>query len=149
LANLLPKLDSPANSYLIYPTTIFVLFSISAMIMSVLATRPKVDNTDLVEADIKKKDTNFLFFGNFHSLELNDFKSKLKEIIKSKESIYDSLSMDLYYLGKVLQHKYRLLRWTYTIFIIGVILSVVAFGVALKYYGMDKELLDAVTPDAK
>ncbi len=149
LANLLPKLDSPSNSYLIYPTTIFVLFSIAAMIMSVLATRPKVDNTDFVESDIKKKDTNFLFFGNFHSMELNDFKSKLKEIIKSKESIYDSLSMDLYYLGKVLQHKYRLLRWTYTIFIIGVILSVVAFGIALKYYGMDKELLDAVTPDAR
>ena len=146
LANLLPKLDSPSNSYLIYPTAIFVLFSIASMIMSVLATRPKVDNTQLVEEDIKKKETNFLFFGNFHSLELKDFKAKLKEIIKNKESIYDSLSMDLYYLGKVLQQKYRLLRWTYTIFIIGIILSVVAFTIALKYYGMEDELLDAVTP---
>ncbi len=149
LANLLPKLDSPANSYLIYPTVIFVLFSIASMIMSVLATRPKVDNAQLVEDEIEKGDTNFLFFGNFHTMELADFKSKLKEIIKSKESIYDSLSMDLYYLGKVLQHKYRLLRWTYTIFIVGVILSVIAFGIALKYYGMEDELLDAVTPGPK
>ena len=146
MANLLPKLDTPTNSYLIYPTAIFVLFSIASMIMSVLATRPKVDNTQLVTDDIKKKDTNFLFFGNFQKLELNDFKAKLKEIIKNKESIYDSLSMDLYYLGKVLQQKYRLLRWTYTIFIIGIILSVVAFTIALKYYGMEDELLDAVTP---
>ena len=146
MANLLPKLDTPANSYLIYPTAIFVLFSIASMIMSVLATRPKVDNTTLVDQDIEGKETNFLFFGNFHSLELGDFKTKLKEIIKNKESIYDSLSMDLYYLGKVLQQKYRLLRWTYTIFIVGIILSVVAFTIALKYYGMEEELLDAVTP---
>jgi hypothetical protein len=82
-------------------------------------------------------------------MELNDFKSKLKNIIKNKESIYDSLTMDLYYLGKVLQHKYTLLRWTYTIFLVGVILSVVAFGIALKYYGMGDELLDAVTPIPK
>jgi hypothetical protein len=149
LSNLLPKLDTPTNSYLIYPTVIFILFSIASMIMSVLATRPKVDNTDLVEEEIKKKDTNFLFFGNFHTMELNDFKSKLKNIIKNKESIYDSLTMDLYYLGKVLQHKYTLLRWTYTIFLVGVILSVVAFGIALKYYGMGDELLDAVTPIPK
>ncbi|TDS15380.1 hypothetical protein DFQ03_2021 [Maribacter caenipelagi] len=146
IANLIPKLDSPSNSYLIYPTVIFVLFSIASMIMSVLATRPKVSNTDVVDEDIKKKDTNFLFFGNFHTMELDDFKSKLRDIIKSKESIYDSLSMDLYYLGKVLQEKYRLLRWTYTVFLIGIILSVVAFGFALKYYGMEDELLDAVTP---
>ncbi len=146
LANLLPKLDTSSNSYLIYPTVIFVLFSIASMIMSVLATRPKVDNTNLVEDEIKKKDTNFLFFGNFHSMELIDFKAKLKNIIKSKESIYDSLSMDLYYLGKVLQHKYKLLRWTYMIFLVGVILSVISFGFALKYYGMEDELLDAVTP---
>ena len=49
LSNLLPQLDTPTNSYLIYPTVIFILFSIASMIMSVLATRPKVDNTDLVE----------------------------------------------------------------------------------------------------
>lgn len=146
LANLIPKLDSPSNSYLIYPTVIFVLFSIASMIMSVLATRPKVNNTDVVEEEIKKKDTNFLFFGNFHTMELSEFKYKIRDIIKNKESIYDSLSMDLYYLGKVLQEKYRLLRWTYTVFLIGVILSVIAFGFALKYYGMEDELLDAVTP---
>ena len=63
------------------------------------------------------------------------------------QSIYDSLSMDLYYLGKVLKKKYQLLRWTYTVFMFGIILSVIAFAIALKYYGMDQELIEAVTPD--
>lgn len=147
LANLIPRLDDPQNSYLIYPTVIFVAFSIASIIMSVLATRPKIENENVVDDDLAKKDTNYLFFGNFYSLELKDFKQKINEIIKSKESIYDSLTMDLYFLGKVLKKKYQLLRWTYTIFIVGIILSVLAFAIALKYYGMEQEILDAVTPD--
>lgn len=149
LANLIPKLGMPNNSYLIYPTVIFVIFSITSMIMSVLATRPKIENQSVVEENIKKKNTNYLFFGNFHAMQPQHFKEKMREIIQSKETIYDSLSMDLYFLGKVLKTKYQLLRWTYTVFMVGIILSVIAFAIALKYYGMDQELLDAVTPDPK
>ena len=149
LANLIPKLGTPTNSYLIYPTVIFIIFSIASMIMSVLATRPKIENKSVVDVDIKKKDTNYLFFGNFHALDPQDFKEKMREIIQSKRTIYDSLSMDLYYLGKVLKTKYQLLRWTYTVFMVGIILSVVAFAIALKYYGMEQEILEAVTPKAK
>ncbi|MCK0145671.1 DUF5706 domain-containing protein [Arenibacter sp. F26102] len=149
IANLIPKLGVPNNSYLIYPTVIFVMFSIASMIMSVLATRPKIENKDVVEGEIKKKNTNFLFFGNFHTMEPQDFKNKIRDIIKETDTIYDSLTMDLYYLGKVLQKKYRLLSWTYTVFIVGVVLSVLAFAIALKYYGMDDEILDAVTPEPK
>ena len=149
LANLIPTLGKPENSYLIYPTVIFIIFSIASMIMAVLATRPKIENEKMTEKKLGEKDTNYLFFGNFYALELNDFKTKIKDLIKSKESIYDSLTMDLYFLGKVLQNKYKLLRWTYTVFIVGIVLSVIAFALALKYYGMEEEILDAVTPDAK
>ncbi|QLG46569.1 Pycsar system effector family protein [Costertonia aggregata] len=110
LANLIPKLGTPNNSYLIYPTVIFVLFSIASMIMSVMATRPKIENKNVVDGEISKKDTNYLFFGNFHAMQPQQFKEKMREIIQSKETIYDSLSMDLYFLGKVLKTKYQLLR---------------------------------------
>jgi hypothetical protein len=33
------------------------------------------------------------------------------------------------------------------VFIVGIILSVLAFAIALKYFGMEEELLKAVTPD--
>jgi len=148
LANLIPKLGTPNNSYLIYPTAIFVIFSIASMIMSVLATRPKIENASVVDDDIDKKNTNYLFFGNFHAMKPQAFKEKMREIIDSKETIYDSLSMDLYFLGKVLKTKYQLLRYTYTVFMVGIILSVIAFAVALKYFGMEQEILDAVIPDA-
>ena len=133
LANLIPKLDNPSNTYLIYPTAIFVLFTIIAIILSVLATRPNVTRGKFTKEDVKNKKVNLLFFGNFHKMKLQDFEWAMNEMMQDKEYLYSSMSKDLYFLGLVLDKKYRILRLTYTIFIIGIIVSVIAFAVAFKY----------------
>jgi len=38
----------------------------------------------------------------------------------------------LYFLGKVLNRKYKILRVTYLVFMIGIIVSVTAFALAFK-----------------
>jgi hypothetical protein len=53
-------------------------------------------------------------------------------LIDDKEEIYESLIKDLWSLGVVLNRKYTLLRWTYTIFMIGIIGSVLAFIIAFS-----------------
>jgi hypothetical protein len=140
LANLIPKLDNPSNDYLIYPTFIFIIFSIVSMIMSILATRPNVTSGEFSDGDVNTKKVNLLFFGNFHKMELSKYQWAMKELIKDKDYIYSSLTKDLYYLGVVLEKKYSILRWTYTVFMVGMILSVIAFGIALKYFGPDRVL---------
>lgn len=138
LANLIPKLDNPTNDYLIYPTAIFLLFSIASMVLSILATRPNVTSGQFTKEDVKQKKVNLLFFGNFHKMQLPDYEWAIQELIKDKKYVYSSLTKDLYFLGLVLDRKYKLLRWTYTIFMIGMILSVIAFFVALKFYGPER-----------
>jgi predicted metal-dependent HD superfamily phosphohydrolase len=140
IANLIPKLDNPSNDYLIIPTLIFCVFSILSMILSVMATRPNVTGGFFTQEDVKERKVNLLFFGNFHQMKLDDFQWAMRELIKDKEYVYDSLTKDLYYLGRVLNRKYRLLRWTYTIFLLGMIFSVISFFLALKYYGPERFL---------
>ena len=138
LTNLIPKLDNPSNDYLIYPTGIFVLFSIASMVMSVLATRPNVTSGEFDKKDVENKDVNLLFFGNFHKMKLQDYEWAMQELIKDQTYVYNTLTKDLYFLGVVLDKKYKLLRWTYTIFMVGMILSTIAFFVALKFYGPER-----------
>lgn len=140
LTNLIPKLDNPSNDYLIYPTGIFVLFSVASMIMSVLATRPNVTSGEFDREDVKNKKVNLLFFGNFHKMKLTDYEWAIEEMIKDQSYLYSNLTKDLYFLGVVLNTKYKLLRWTYTVFMIGMILSVIAFFVALKFFGPERLL---------
>lgn len=138
LSNLIPKLDNPSNQYLIVPTIIFVIFAVISMILAVLATRPNVTSGEFTKEDVKNKKVNLLFFGNFHKMKLSEYEWAIKELVKDKDYIYSSLTKDLYYLGLVLNRKYKILRWTYTIFIIGTVLSVIAFAVAFQMYGLHK-----------
>lgn len=140
IANLIPKLDNPSNDYLIIPTVIFIIFSIVSMTLSILATRPNVTSGEFTKEDVAQRKVNLLFFGNFHKMKLPDYEWAMKELIKDKEYVYNTLTKDLYFLGVVLNRKYKLLRWTYTIFLIGMILSVIAFFIALKFYGPDRIL---------
>jgi len=140
LSNLIPKLDNPSNDYLLYPTGIFLVFSIASMVLSILATRPNVTRGEFTKEDVENKNVNLLFFGNFHKMKLPEYEWAIQELIQDKKYVYSSLTKDLYYLGLVLDRKYRLLRYTYTIFMIGMILSVIAFFVALKFYGPDRLL---------
>lgn len=145
LANLVPILDDPANTYLLIPTSIFILFSIASMVLSVLATRPNVTETEFDPDNLEKEKINLLFFGNFERIPISNFIKAIKRTVEDKDAIYEMLTMDLYYLGSVLSRKYRILRWTYTIFMIGIILSVISFAVALKFYGSEK-VMEAVKP---
>ena len=138
LSNLITKLDNPSNAYLIYPTVIFVVFSMISMVLAVLATRPNVTSGKFTKADVKNKKVNLLFFGNFHKMTLPDYEWAIKELVKDKEYIYTSLTKDLYFLGLVLNRKYKILRWTYSIFIVGIIISVLAFAIAFKFFGPER-----------
>jgi len=141
LSNLIPKLDNPSNDYLIYPTLIFIVSSIISMVLSILATRPNVTSGQFTKEDVNEKRVNLLFFGNFHKMKLSDYEWAINELTKDKEYVYSSLTKDLYFLGKVLDRKYKILWWTYTIFMVGMIISVVAFGIAFKFYGSDRVLM--------
>lgn len=132
LSNLIPKLDNPSNEYLVYPTVVFVFFTVISMTLSVIATRPNVTEGKFTRDDVAQKKVNLLFFGNFHQMPLNDFEWGMNLMMKDKDYLYTAMIKDLYFLGKVLHRKYNILRWTYTIFITGILISLVAFAIAFK-----------------
>ena len=132
LSNLLPKLDNPSNNYLIVPTVIFVIFTVASIILSILATKPNVTQGKFTKEDVANKKVNLLFFGNFHQMKLNDFEWGIIEMMQDRDYLYGSLTKDLYFLGLVLNRKYKILRITYTVFMIGIIVSVLTFAIAFK-----------------
>ena len=135
LSNLLSKLDNPSNDYLIIPTAIFVIFSAVTMILSVIATRPNVTRGEFTKEDVDNKSVNLAFFGNFHRMELQEYEWAMEELLKDRDYVYTALTKDLYFLGKVLDRKYRILRWTYTIFVTGTIISILAFAISFYLGG--------------
>jgi predicted metal-dependent HD superfamily phosphohydrolase len=116
--------------HLLLPTLLLALVCTLAIIFAVLATRPSVSSGTFTEDDIRSKKTNLLFFGNFHKMQLEEYNWAMNELLKDRDYIYGSMIKDIYFLGVVLARKYRFLRISYTIFMYGIVLSVLAFGVA-------------------
>lgn len=133
LSALFPKLDKPDNYYLIYPTLLFLLVSVVTIIFSILSTRPKVTSGTFTKEDVANRKVNLLFFGNFHKMTLEDFQEGMTELMNDRDYLYKSLMKDLYFLGVVLDKKYRLLRIAYTIFMIGIIISVISFVISFEF----------------
>ncbi|WP_299273127.1 Pycsar system effector family protein [uncultured Psychroserpens sp.] len=136
LSNLVSKLDNPSNDYLIWPTVIFAGFTVASIVLSVLATRPNVTQGKFNKQDVADKKVNLLFFGNFHKMKLDEFEWAMNEMMQDRDYLYSSLTKDLYFLGLVLNRKYSLLRTTYTVFMIGIVVSVIAFGIAFQTAGI-------------
>jgi len=132
LSTLIPKLDSPKNAHLVLPTFIMLMSSVVTIIFAILSTRPKVTKGVFTKKDIDDRNTNLLFFGNFYKMPLQEYQWAMNEMMKDREYLYNSLIKDLYFLGIVLEKKYRLLRIAYNIFMIGIVLSVIAFVLAFK-----------------
>jgi hypothetical protein len=107
------------------PLGLVLLTSAICIVTATLATRPSVTHGRTTREEIKKKEANLLFFGNFHDMPLGEYQEGMRDLMEDREYLYGTLTKDLHSLGKVLHRKYRFLRVTYTIFMLGVVSAVV------------------------
>lgn len=119
------------DRYIVIPTIIFLAFSVTTIVIAILATRPKITSGTFAKEDITNKKTNLLFFGNFYKATLEDYNWGMSIMMRDPDYLYGSLIKDIYYLGVVLGRKYRLLRIAYNIFMAGIVISVIAYTIAV------------------
>jgi len=63
-------------------------------------------------------------------MELKDFDYGIRQMMNDNEFLYSSLIKDIYWQGRVLGRKFRLLRISYDIFMYGTAISVAAYLVS-------------------
>ncbi len=115
---------------LIIPTLVFLVFCLVTIVLAILSTRPNISKGRFSKEDIKNNKVNLLFFGNFYNMKLDEYEWAIGELMKNDENLYGTMIKDQYFLGKVLAKKYRLLRWAYSIFMFGIIISALTFVLA-------------------
>lgn len=120
--------------HMVVPSMILTLVCLATIVIGILATRPNVSKGKFTRDNIRNKETNLLFFGNFHSMRLNDYEWAMKEMLKDADYLYSSLIRDIYFLGAVLGKKYRMLRLAYNVFMFGFVASVISFVIAELFF---------------
>lgn len=78
------------------------------------------------------KNFNPLFFMHFTAYSPEEYDSRMKQIMETKEEVQESMIRDIYQIGKVLStRKYPFLKISSAIFIGGMLLSLVLFSVQI------------------
>jgi predicted metal-dependent HD superfamily phosphohydrolase len=112
---------------IIFPTIVFLVFSLTTIVLAILSTRPHISGGKFTKEDIEQMKVNLLFFGSFYNMEVEDYEWAIKEMIDNDKYLYSTMIKDQFYLGKVLARKYKLLRAAYFVFMFGLIISVGIF----------------------
>ena len=125
-----------SNPALTVPITILLITALGSVTTAILSAQPDVTAFNWLKrnpAIATNRRVNLLFFGQFTKLSLDDFQSGMRELMRQKDALYINMTTDVYYLGKVLNRKYSLLRTSYSIFMVGLILTALSFGIVLAY----------------
>lgn len=109
------------------PILILLIGALISVIFAILSARPKVTEQKIDVRQAEKGHSSLLFFGNFIQVSLEEYVNHLSTLKVSEQHLYDSMSIDMYFLGKVLKKKYGLLTWSYNCFMFGIVLSVITF----------------------
>lgn len=111
------------NPLFILPIIIFLVTGLTSLIFAVLSSRPRV--TSFVHLPDQR--VNPVFFGNFVHLSLEEYEAAVDAMLRDGSLLFGNMTRDLYYLGQVLDKKYRLLTFSYTVFMMGFVATVGAF----------------------
>lgn len=121
------------DPHLIIPIIMMLFTNITSIVFAIFSTRPEFTHGEKLK-DLKHS-SNPIFFGNFHNMSEEDYIQDMRELMYSGDNLYDSISKDVYYLGKKINKKFKFLRWSFSIFMFGIVSSVLVFIVCHLFFG--------------
>lgn len=113
----------------IVPILVFLLICLTTIVIAILSTRPNIVTRKFTGEDLKDKNVDLIFFGNFSKMDFDEYLMSLKEMMKDDDHLYSTLIQNQYSLGKILSKKFRLVRIAYNVFMYGIIFTVIVFFV--------------------
>lgn len=122
---------SETQPIILMPGVIFLVTGLASLIFAVLSARPKVTKLHQPEEKQEDPEKNIVFFGNFVHLDIDQYEEAMDRVFRDDALIYGNMTRDLYYLGKVLDKKYKYLSISYNIFMVGFVATVGSFLVLL------------------
>ena len=126
LGSVYPQLNDNPN--LIWAITPMILTNVLSIAYAIFATRPVLANGIFTKKEVEAKTARLTTFDDFYQVPLPDYEWAVKEMLQDRDFLYDTLIRDMHRLGLDLAVRYKNIRLSYQIFLVGLILSLLSFG---------------------
>ena len=109
------------------PILFMLITSAISITFAVMAIRPNQTHGEFTEDQVRNKQGNLLYFGNFHNMKFRDYEWGMLQMLNDGDYLYTTMIRDLYFMGQQLSKKYRYIRNALGIFLIGLVVATGAF----------------------
>lgn len=109
------------------PILVLLISSVISIVFSIIAITPSRSHGEFTEKEVRAKQGNLLFFGNYHNMSFRDYNWGMLQMLNDSDYLYTSMIKDQYFLGQQLERKYRFIRKSLYVFMFGLIGTVIFF----------------------
>ncbi len=110
-----------------FPILILLISCTISILFAIISIIPNQYQGEFTEEQIRNKEGNLLYYGNFHNMSFRDYQWGIMEMLNDGEYLYTTMIRDIYYLGQVLNRKSKMIRTSLLIFLVGFVLSATTF----------------------
>lgn len=115
-------------TYLIYPAIAILTTNLVSIVYAIFATRPNISQG-------KKGTRNLMYFGDFDDMDEEEYINQITSLMYKGDELYRTIASDTYHLGIILNKKFAYLRKSFNVFLLGLIISVIAFLISHVFFG--------------
>lgn len=115
------------DPHLLIPIIVLLITNLASILFAILATRPPKTKGVFNPDQITNNSANLLSFDNFFNMKREEYHKNMDLIANNAEALYSNITEDIYTMGIRLGKKYHFLRYSYNIFLFGLMLAVVGF----------------------
>lgn len=127
LGGLYPRLG--ADPHLVFALTPLVLTNLLSIAFAIFATRPKLLASGQVsKTSVQEKEASLMTFDDFYLMPYPEYQQAVEAMMQDGSFLYGTITRDIHRLGVDLSRRYKYIRVSYNVFLIGIIISVFLFG---------------------
>ncbi len=126
LGSLYTRLDE--NPHLVWAITPMIITNILSMAFAIFATRPKMGKGTFSNEEVQDGNVSLMTFDDFYRMPEGEYEQAIEKIMSDRKFLYKTIKKDIFHLGLELSKRYRNIRISYDIFLVGLIVSVWMFA---------------------
>jgi hypothetical protein len=123
------------DPHLVYAVVPLVLANLISIAFAILASKPRLQRGVFSEQDLLDHRVSLMTFDDFHAMTAEEYEQALDRIMQDRALLYGTIKRDIYRLGIDLSHRYIHIQRAYGVFLFGIVLATVVFGMCHAIFG--------------
>lgn len=132
LSTLYPRLGE--DPHLIYGIVPIVLGNLISITYAIFATRPTLGKGVFSEDELTQKKAYLMTFDDFYKMPVEAYESALTEMMQDGTFLYSTIKREVHQLGVDLSRRYYNIRIAYNVFLVGLTIGLIAFGMCHVFF---------------